>query len=180
MGHFASAGVFGRRVLRQVWRQCVSRHLSGSAMCAQFLDQKLCFYGYYSAYTEEMRAAEGQGVAIGTASCLCQKNSVEAACSKGKACLYLSAKDYVRIPSVWLIREEDACWEVQNWVKTLPDWLDVGIWFWFSSFSNSRFILDTYFMDEIIEYLVLKTAQMHLIALRCIYQYSVVFFIADP
>lgn len=122
-------------------------------MCAQFLDQKLCCHGYYSAHAEEMRAAEGQGVAIGTVSCLCRKNSVEAACGKGKACSYLSAKDYVHIPSVWLIREEDACWEVQNWVKTLPDWLDVGIRFCFSSFYNSTFIPDTYFMAEMIEYL---------------------------
>jgi len=55
------------------------RRFSGSVMCAQFLDQKLYCHGYYSAHTEDIRAAEGQGAAIGTASCLCQKNSVKAA-----------------------------------------------------------------------------------------------------
>lgn len=74
-------------------------------MCAQFLDQKLCCHGYYSAHTEEMRAAEGQGVAFDTASCLCQKNRVEAACGEGKAYSYLSAEVYVHILSVWLMRE---------------------------------------------------------------------------
>lgn len=52
-----------------------------------------------------------------------------AACSKGRACLCLSAEGSVHIPSVWLTRETEACWEVQNWVKTLPDWFDGGIWF---------------------------------------------------
>lgn len=93
--------------------------------------------------TEHRRAAEGQGGATGTASCWCQKNSVEAACSKGKACLCLSAEGSVHIPSIWLTGEKEACWEVQNWVKTLPDWLDDGIWFWLSSYSKSTFTPDT-------------------------------------
>lgn len=29
-------------------------------------------------------------------------------------------------------------------------------WFWFHSFSNNVFIPDTYFMDEMIEYLVFE------------------------
>lgn len=111
--------------LEAVWKQ----HPNGSAMCAQLLGQEPGCHGSYRAPTEQMRAAEGQGVATGTAPCLCQKNSVEAACGKGKACLYLSAEASVHIPSVWLTREREACWEVQNWVKTPPDWLDHGIWF---------------------------------------------------
>lgn len=156
MGSFASTGAFGTAGLSQGCRRCANRHLSGSAMCAQFLEQKLGCHGCYRAPTVRMRAAQGQGVAAGTASSLCQKNSVEAACSKGKACSYLSAKGSVHIPSVWLTGEREACWEVQNWVKTLPDWLDDGIWFWLSSSSKSTFIPDTYFMDEMIENLVFE------------------------
>lgn len=105
-GGFASTGVFGRAVPRQGCRQCVNRHLSGSAMCAQFLEQKLGCHGCYSALTVQMRAAQGQGVAAGTASCLCQKNSAEAACSKGKACSYLSAKTLYMYPQSGLLERE--------------------------------------------------------------------------
>lgn len=101
----------------------------------------LCCTTVKSAPTKDVGATEEQGVAAGTMSCVCQK-SVQAAWGKGKACFNLSAKGYVCIPpalSERLSREEDACWEVQNWVKTLPDWLAVGIWFWFSFFSNSTF-----------------------------------------
>lgn len=41
-------------------------------------------------------------------------------------------------------------------LKLFWTWLDVGIWFWFHSFSNNVFIPDTYFMDEMIEYLVFE------------------------
>lgn len=54
--------------------------------------------------------------------------SQQAACSKGKACSYLSAGGLYTYPQSGLL-ERQACWEVQNWVKTLPDWLDDEICF---------------------------------------------------
>lgn len=40
--------------------------------------------------------------------------------------------------------------------KTGSKLYQIGIWVWFSSFYNSTFIPDTYFMDEMVDYLVFE------------------------
>lgn len=65
-----------------------------------------CAATAYRAHHEETSGAEGQGVAIDTVFCLCQKNSMEADCGKGKAGSYLSAKDDAHVPCAWPIGEK--------------------------------------------------------------------------
>lgn len=170
-------------VCREVWRQRVSRRWSSSAMCAWFLDEELPCHSWDRARAEEVGAAEGQGVlllALHPTYARRIARKLLGATTK-PVCICLWKTEDATVPSVWLVRERDVCWEVQNWVKTLPGWLEIEVWFWFSPFSNSKHVYSRYLLfawDDRIS-CFLKTAQMHLIALWCIYHCRVAIFVAD-
>lgn len=104
----------------------------------QFLGERLCCLSSHEARAEEVRAAHGQGVLL-LAPCPAYATRITCklfAVTAKPVCICLQKTTNVCVPAIGLGRE-DACWEVQKWLKTLLFLLDVEIWFWFRSLLHS-------------------------------------------
>lgn len=112
-------------LLGQGCRQCVNRHLDGSAMCAQFLEQKLGCHGCYCALCA-LGAAQGRGVATGTAACLWQRSSVGLPAAKAELVCVCLQKALYTSPQSGLLERQRLAGKCKTGSKLFQTGLMVG------------------------------------------------------